>query len=51
MYLELAEGSKLVPEKNYSLGIRFHTNISTELEGFYLSSYVNSQGERRYKNK
>ncbi|ODN00507.1 Endoplasmic reticulum aminopeptidase 2 [Orchesella cincta] len=48
MYLELAEGSKLVPGKNYSLGIRFYTNISTELEGFYLSSYVNSQGERRY---
>ncbi|XP_021954471.1 endoplasmic reticulum aminopeptidase 2 [Folsomia candida] len=46
--LEMKDESALIPGKNYSLGIRFHTNISTELEGFYLSSYVNSQGERRY---
>ncbi|CAG7629470.1 unnamed protein product [Allacma fusca] len=46
IYLEV-EGS-LLQGRNYSLGIKFNTNISQELEGFYLSSYVNSHGERRY---
>lgn len=51
MYLELGEGTYLYPGKNYSLGIRFQTNISTELEGFYISSYTNPQGERRSAHK
>lgn len=32
---------------NYSLNIRYNSKLGRELEGFYLSSYVNQAGETR----
>lgn len=38
---------KLSAENNYTLIIKYTTRLSRELEGFYLSSYTTSKGERR----
>lgn len=45
IYLEFDE--TLSAEHNYTLIIKYTTRLSRELEGFYLSSYTTSQGERR----
>lgn len=37
----------LSAEHNYTLIIKYTTRLSRELEGFYLSSYTTSKGERR----
>ncbi|KAK6635853.1 hypothetical protein RUM44_001107 [Polyplax serrata] len=46
IYIELKE--YLQVGLNYSLNIRYNTQLGKELEGFYISSYVNQKGERRY---
>jgi hypothetical protein len=45
MLLEFEES--LSAEHNYTLIIKYTTRLSRELEGFYLSSYTTSNGERR----
>lgn len=45
LYLELKE--KFRKRVNYTLIMRYATRLSRELEGFYLSSYTNKDGERR----
>ncbi|XP_058801112.1 endoplasmic reticulum aminopeptidase 2-like isoform X2 [Phymastichus coffea] len=47
LYLELEE-SKFRKKGNYSVHLRFVSKLKNELEGFYLSSYVNAHGEKRY---
>lgn len=37
----------LSAERNYTLIVKYTTRLSRELEGFYLSSYTTSKGERR----
>lgn len=46
LYLELEE-SKFRKRGNYTVHLRFISKLKTELEGFYLSSYINSNGEKR----
>ncbi|XP_063231804.1 endoplasmic reticulum aminopeptidase 1-like isoform X2 [Bacillus rossius redtenbacheri] len=46
VYLEVKD--KFRRRGNYTLYIRFNSRLSRELEGFYLSSYVNEDGETRY---
>ncbi|XP_060872010.1 endoplasmic reticulum aminopeptidase 1-like [Metopolophium dirhodum] len=38
----------LSADHNYTLIIKYTTRLSRELEGFYISSYTTSKGERRY---
>lgn len=45
IYLEFDE--TLSADRNYTLIIKYTTRLSRELEGFYLSSYTTSKGERR----
>ncbi|XP_054009870.1 endoplasmic reticulum aminopeptidase 1-like isoform X3 [Hylaeus anthracinus] len=47
LYLELEE-SKFRKKGYYSVHLRFISNLTSELEGFYLSSYVTREGEKRY---
>lgn len=47
LYLELEE-SKFRKRGNYTLHVRFISKLTTELEGFYLSSYRTLEGEKRY---
>ncbi|KAJ8684054.1 hypothetical protein QAD02_019846 [Eretmocerus hayati] len=47
VYLELEE-SKFKKKGNYSVHLRFNSKLKHELEGFYLSSYISSDQERRY---
>ncbi|XP_076280314.1 endoplasmic reticulum aminopeptidase 1 isoform X2 [Lasioglossum baleicum] len=47
LYLELEE-SKFRKRGNYSVHLRFTSKLTSELEGFYLSSYVTPEGEKRY---
>ncbi|XP_043260326.1 endoplasmic reticulum aminopeptidase 1-like isoform X1 [Colletes gigas] len=47
LYLELEE-SKFRKRGNYSVHLRFISKLRNELEGFYLSSYVTPEGEKRY---
>ncbi|XP_015117204.1 endoplasmic reticulum aminopeptidase 2 [Diachasma alloeum] len=47
LYLELEE-SKFRKRGNYTLHLRFISRLTTELEGFYLSSYKTAEGENRY---
>lgn len=37
----------LTADLNYTLIIKYTTRLSRELEGFYLSSYTTSKGDRR----
>ncbi|XP_018905353.1 endoplasmic reticulum aminopeptidase 1 isoform X2 [Bemisia tabaci] len=46
IYIEFKE--KLRRRTNYTLMIRYTTRLSRELDGFYLSSYNTSTGEKRY---
>ncbi|XP_033306357.1 endoplasmic reticulum aminopeptidase 2-like isoform X2 [Bombus bifarius] len=47
LYLELEE-SKFRKRGNYTVHLRFISKLTSELEGFYLSSYVTPEGEKRY---
>ncbi|XP_067012904.2 endoplasmic reticulum aminopeptidase 1 isoform X2 [Anabrus simplex] len=46
LYLEVKE--KFRKRHNYTLSLRFTSKLSHELEGFYLSSYINKEGEKKY---
>lgn len=45
LYLEL--DSKFRKRGNYSVHLRFVSKLTSELEGFYVSSYVSAEGEKR----
>lgn len=45
VYMELKE--KLRKKVNYTLVVRFNSRLGRDLEGFYLSSYVNKQGDTK----
>ncbi|XP_034944364.1 endoplasmic reticulum aminopeptidase 2-like isoform X3 [Chelonus insularis] len=47
LYLELEE-SKFRKRGNYSVHLRFVSQLTSELEGFYLSTYTTADGEKRY---
>lgn len=47
LYLQLEE-SKFRKKGNYTVHLRFVSKLTSELEGFYLSSYVTADGEKRY---
>ncbi|XP_017878860.1 glutamyl aminopeptidase-like isoform X2 [Ceratina calcarata] len=47
LYLELEE-SKFRKRGNYTVHLRFISKLTSELEGFYLSSYTTPEGEKRY---
>ncbi|XP_045481382.1 endoplasmic reticulum aminopeptidase 2-like isoform X3 [Harmonia axyridis] len=46
LYLEIRE--KFKKRHNYTLFFRYNSKLSTEFEGFYISSYMSNEGERRY---
>jgi aminopeptidase N len=46
IYIEMKE--KFRKRHNYTLMIRFSSKLSREFEGFYISNYINKDGERRY---
>lgn len=46
LYLQLEE-SKFRKRGNYTVHLRFVSKLANELEGFYLSSYVTADGEKR----
>ncbi|XP_060516441.1 endoplasmic reticulum aminopeptidase 1-like isoform X3 [Cylas formicarius] len=46
LYIEIRE--KFKKKHNYTLRIRFNTKLNKNPEGFYLSSYINTDGEKRY---
>ncbi|XP_066255197.1 endoplasmic reticulum aminopeptidase 2-like isoform X2 [Euwallacea similis] len=47
LYIEIKE--KFKKKHNYTIKIRFNTRLNKERqEGFYLSSYIGSEGEKRY---
>ncbi|XP_046624056.1 endoplasmic reticulum aminopeptidase 2-like isoform X1 [Neodiprion virginianus] len=47
LYLELEE-SKFRKRGNYTVHLRFTSKLGNELEGFYLSSYVTADGDKRH---
>ncbi|KAK0159807.1 hypothetical protein PV327_010880 [Microctonus hyperodae] len=47
LYLELEDG-KFRKRGNYSLYLKFSSQLASELEGFYLSTYTTSDGDKRY---
>ena len=47
VYLELEE-SKFRKKGNYTVHLRFISKLKNELEGFYLSSYINAEREKRF---
>ncbi|KAL7295649.1 hypothetical protein TKK_0011007 [Trichogramma kaykai] len=49
IYLELEE-SKFRRKGNYTVHLRFVSKLKNELEGFYLSSYVNAAGDKSFFN-
>ncbi|XP_024085404.1 endoplasmic reticulum aminopeptidase 1-like isoform X2 [Cimex lectularius] len=46
LYLEMKD--KFRKKVNYTIVMRFTTRLSREMEGFYISSYTNKDGEKRY---
>lgn len=46
LYIEIRE--KFRKRHNYTLIIRFNSRLNKDYEGFYISSYVNEDGERRF---
>lgn len=47
LYLELEDG-KFRKRGNYSLYLKFTSQLASELEGFYLSTYTTADGDKRY---
>ena len=45
LYIEMKD--KLRKKTNYTIVIRFTNRLGKELEGFYISSYTNKDGEKR----
>lgn len=48
LYLELEE-SKFRKRGNYTVHLRFVSKLTSKLEGFYISTYVTADGEKRWK--
>lgn len=46
LYLEL-EDSKFRKRGNYTVHLRFVSKLTSELEGFYISTYTDADGDRR----
>lgn len=46
IYLEIKD--KFRKRGNYTLNLRYTTKLSQEFEGFYISSYITKDGDRRY---
>ena len=46
VYLETDKPMK--PSKTFSVRLKFEYNLSTSLQGFYFSSYTDTQGITRY---
>ncbi|XP_044018769.1 endoplasmic reticulum aminopeptidase 2-like isoform X2 [Aphidius gifuensis] len=46
LYLEL-EDSKFRKRGNYTIHLRFISKLTSELEGFYISSYTDADGDKR----
>lgn len=46
IYLEIKD--KFRKRYNYTLMIRYTSKLGREYEGFYISSYINKDGDRRY---
>lgn len=47
IYIEVKD-NKFRKRNNYTLNIRYITKLNREQEGFYVSSYVKADEERRY---
>lgn len=47
IYIEVKD-NKFRKRNNYTLNIRYITKLNREHEGFYVSSYVRADEERRY---
>lgn len=45
IYIEIKD--KFRKKHNYTLNVRFTSKLSREFEGFYISSYISKDGERR----
>lgn len=45
IYIEIKE--KFKKRNNYTLHLRYTSKLSKTYEGFYVSSYVNSDGEKK----
>lgn len=45
LYIEIKD--KFRKRHNYTIMIRYSSKLAREYEGFYISSYVNKEGERR----
>lgn len=48
IYLEIKD--KFRKRGNYTLNLRYTSKLSHEFEGFYISSYITKDGDRRYTN-
>lgn len=46
LYIELKD--KFRKRNNYTLNIRYTTKLGRESRGFYISSYMSKDGDRRY---
>lgn len=46
IYIEIKD--KFRKRHNYTLMIRYTSKLGREYEGFYVSSYINKDGDRRY---
>lgn len=46
LYIETRE--KFRKRHNYTLKIRFNSKLNQDPKGFYISSYINKDGDRRY---
>lgn len=46
LYLEV--GNKFRKRNNYTLNIRYTSKLGQDFEGFYVSSYITKDGDRRY---
>ncbi|KAJ8936471.1 hypothetical protein NQ314_012334 [Rhamnusium bicolor] len=46
LYIEIRE--KFRKRHNYTLKIRFNSKLNKDPEGFYISNYINKDGEKRY---
>ncbi|XP_064215469.1 endoplasmic reticulum aminopeptidase 1 isoform X6 [Tribolium castaneum] len=46
LYIEIKDAFR--KRHNYTINFRFTSKLGREFEGFYISSYINKDGERRY---
>lgn len=46
LYIEIKD--RFRKRNNYTLNLRYTSKLNQDFEGFYISSYTNTDGERRY---